>query len=127
VKRSDVLNGQLPLALTCSDATDNATATAALRLALGSARRPYGRVPVVRYSAGYEDTGKRDSGVSRKRSKYPHEVFNTVSLSVASRSMPGDGSATEAGPFHECLFKQSLENLYPFFKTWGSGVLIFFT
>src|SRR4029453_12393640 len=81
--------------MTCSDATESATATAVLRLALGSARRPYGLVPVVRYSAGYKDTGNRDSGVSRKRSKYRHEVFNTVSFPVASRSMPGHGSATE--------------------------------
>jgi len=80
-------------ALPALKSTPDTTATAALRLALGSARRPYGLVPVVRYSTGYKDTGNRDSGVSRKRSKYHHEVFNTVSFPVASRSMPGDGSA----------------------------------
>jgi hypothetical protein len=34
-------------------------------------------------------------------------------------------------PPFECpirsIFRQSLENLYPFFKTWGSGILIFLT
>jgi hypothetical protein len=89
-------HGSFHIAMACSDATESATTTATLRLALGSDRWPHGPGPAVWYVADHKDTGNPDSRVSPKRSKYRQEVFNTVSFPVASRSMTG-GAYWDAG------------------------------